>query len=1223
MKKVIDNINAIYHKIRNRSRNRIVKSLIAFMLLIAVLTPVMPLSAILISAADTPAFDAVFKDGIIVIDKPGSYMIGSEDPDEVDIISVTVTGNIEADLYFYNVKIDNTPSAVYGRLEGNLNYYRASNTDPEIPVGGSSDIKSLYELAKNHIGMVNVAETNTKGSYYIPTCPVLVTGGAVANIQFNGENILKAGTNGVRVEAERETFFGIPVGDWKYTLAGGTRSDCGYAGIQVDRGSTLVLSGAVGSTCEAYGAHQFEDPDRPLDNNDDGGGLYDTPSSSYAQNKGGGAGIGGGASYNLSDFENSAQGFPGTIIINSGNIIAQGGHQAAGIGGAVNSAATSITINGGKVTAKGGRWAAGIGDGDTLTDKKVHPLMYTTSGSGFDEFNINILGGTIEAYGGVAAAGIGTSDQISSDQTSSYAQNAYSKLYIHISGGDIVVRSGYPSGSKANNAANNTAAIGAGQQTKMFGNSITIEAGCKLDAASFSKYAISNTGMDGDDSVPVVNLDSENHLFLCRFDEFASEIERTFNLWPVRKVFYDSVETTLYKTVMLHNGNEVDVKNYIIVNRVINGSLVPGLAEVKMDEENNASITSENAFYWKESEDGQRYYNSSGDDYITANMLRLAEDMSGDPLYTYRVPNYFKAIAVTLPSPGDPDFNGSYVLVVPTNGVDNPNLPGYITVGVTSEEQGVISGEVRYPEPNNIYLHEVSKSLTNICVYEGESTSGKDYIMHDISDPLLYSYDVYLPAGTTKATVKVEFEAGGNVVVKFVNISDTPVESDGSVTVDVSDAAPVTVRIQKQDGSASAITYAITIFVRKAYDMELEIPAREYNGVPLAVPYDDIVIYDDAGEEIELSEEYFKDGSLNVSYYDSYNNLLPSAPKDAGTYFVDVLIEPENAAWSAEIKSVRVVIEQRTVTVAGINNWYRYETVENIEAAVSKGEYLTVNKPWELIVEGLISGDDIDVVCKNAYFGDFYIGYSETKIVLDCELTGADLKNYRLYKDDNGEIRVPGQLYYDMTGAIFRKTDTGEWEKFYPTSSDTPLDFSDPEVSGDYRHQYGSAAHTEYVYGRTVNGGENTAMYAVDINYGSMRFIYTRKVWDVNTLQYTEDELSRWIGMDEQNNRVTVTNYSNKEIGFKLTASIDKEHVQWQGTKTGISSSMYMYDVYGQKQQLLNEQLLYVSAADASERVPGERSCYLELSGIPKFGKENDYRAVGIISVVITKGSSA
>ena len=81
------------------------------------------------------------------------------------------------------------------------------------------------------------------------------------------------------------------------------------------------------------------------------------------------------------------------ITINGGIVTATGGLCGAGIGGGNLANGSNITINGGIVTATGGHYGAGIGGGNLA------------SGS-----NITINGGTVTATGCNAASGIGAGD---------------------------------------------------------------------------------------------------------------------------------------------------------------------------------------------------------------------------------------------------------------------------------------------------------------------------------------------------------------------------------------------------------------------------------------------------------------------------------------------------------------------------------------------------------------------------------------------------------------------------------------------------------------------------------------------------------------------------------------------------------------------------------------------------------------------------------------------
>ncbi len=88
----------------------------------------------------------------------------------------------------------------------------------------------------------------------------------------------------------------------------------------------------------------------------------------------------------------------GNIVIEGGDITAQGGERGAGIGVARDSICGDITISGGTVTATGGAFGAGIGSGGKGGDPDI--------GTGCGD--ITISGGTVTATGGKGAAGIGS-----------------------------------------------------------------------------------------------------------------------------------------------------------------------------------------------------------------------------------------------------------------------------------------------------------------------------------------------------------------------------------------------------------------------------------------------------------------------------------------------------------------------------------------------------------------------------------------------------------------------------------------------------------------------------------------------------------------------------------------------------------------------------------------------------------------------------------------------
>ena len=190
--------------------------------------------------------------------------------------------------------------------------------------------------------------------------PVIIRGNSYVTLSLIGSSVLKAGYNQYRV---------------------------GYAGIYVEKGSTLNLNGPG----ELHVT----------------GGMYGNEPSSL-----GGAGIGGGAADN-------------TVTVDQVTDASKGGSSGG------------IRINSGTVTARGGSRAAGIGDGDSVkegSEGTTNPEFYTSS------YTIEVQGGNITASGGSQASGIGSTDEIGGGGN---LTGQKSRMQIVLSGGSIHASSGY------------------------------------------------------------------------------------------------------------------------------------------------------------------------------------------------------------------------------------------------------------------------------------------------------------------------------------------------------------------------------------------------------------------------------------------------------------------------------------------------------------------------------------------------------------------------------------------------------------------------------------------------------------------------------------------------------------------------------------------------------------------------------------------------------------
>lgn len=172
----------------------------------------------------------------------------------------------------------------------------------------------------------------------------------------------------------------------------------------------------------------------------------------------GGTGIGGGAYQNAH-----------TIIISDGKVTATG-HGGAGIGGGggnfigASSAGGSITIKGGEVIAQGGTYAAGIGGGGA-------PSPVSTFGGGASN-NITISGGEVTAKGGQYGPGIGSG---SAKNPGGATENGLMET-ITITGGTITATNGTDYKGRGLSLDGHTTGIGQGMNP--------------LTAVDYSKWAV-------------------------------------------------------------------------------------------------------------------------------------------------------------------------------------------------------------------------------------------------------------------------------------------------------------------------------------------------------------------------------------------------------------------------------------------------------------------------------------------------------------------------------------------------------------------------------------------------------------------------------------------------------------------------------------------------------------------------------------------------------------
>lgn len=1136
--------------------------LLSLLLTVSFLAATFAAFPIPVSAAEA---DYTFSEGAVLID---SSYDGKNVLIRNGVFSVTVSGATGVNIIFDGVTIDR----------------RYAN-----------DAASNTQVA----GLYNVATSLGWGygtTYYAQTCPLLVTNNASVTVAFRGENNFYAGANRCRVY-ENNRYSSI-------------KSGGGFAGIQVDAGSSLTIAQS-GGTINAHGAFYVEG-----DNSENSSYGYGAPDGTTHNALSGGAGIGGGAAWNTTTSNSSsyAAGTPGTIIINGGNVNAFGGHQAAGIGGGLNGAATasSIIINGGNICAYGGRWAAGIGDGDSLQENWTEKCA--------NSYAIIINGGTVNAVGGVACTGIGTTDELSS-----LSRSGISGMEIQLNGGTIVARAGYPDGfdpggTSGYSKSDAAAAIGAGNKTNMESNSISISSSANVIASGFGHYSITENGTKHDEQ-PKINIDSSGYMFLGRFPKLASGESRIFDLFEAQR--YDAeIDGRTYQYIKYvtqpTDGSAGEIYYYCseapdhrwLMKAGANGTL-EGAEVVSLD--SVESLKSE----------------------MERLLLTLWVDESSVKIDEVSAPAFFRSIAISLPNPSE--HGGIYALRVPSAslyGYDGTAaLPksGYAVITIDAQKQGTISGELSYPSVFNIEFDSVSETLIDLDIYrDGQHTDGRNGLIGDEFMENVFAYKVYIEHDDNIAYIYARYSKEDDVTTVFesldglsLTLTDTGNEWIAVGYVDMTGVATKTIRLKKTDTvkidglmfTPSSVIYKITVSKKVLYKVELDTLDKVYDGAYVKPNIGRLYSEETGSDYIPTEDE-----KNSASYiFEKANGTVwvklgANPPKDAGIYKVTATVTANT--YTATSETV-FVITKRSLTVGRIQNSLVY---------VSSAEHAGWSAPRKisevgmLYLSGIVGSDDVFATAENAFYNDISIGYGTDKITLTgIILSGSDAGNY----DTADTQTVFGQISYSLDGAIFRKKPGAgsKWDKFYPVDSRLPVnadtaDYHSPANDGVYD------AHGEYVYARTENKGDEQSVYAVDIEFGSMYFTYSRAQWNTDDMVYEElVGQSRWTGYDGKNNKISVINRSNFEVCYAAKSKIDFIHSSIGDSTVGIKANFYPENSSDAAPITGIEQTVSAATAGDSKKVgtAGKASCYLILSGVPQLGDSEHFTVIGNITVTISR----
>lgn len=324
------------------------------------------------------------------------------------------------------------------------------------------------------------------------------------------------------------------------------------------------------------------------------------------------------------------------------------------------------------------------------------------------------------------------------------------------------------------------------------------------------------------------------------------------------------------------------------------------------------------------------------------------------------------------------------------------------------------------------------------------------------------------------------------------------------------------------------------------------------------------------------------------------------------------------------------------------------------EITISHNEKkITIRYDAEYDTEGetVLAGYQSDWLKEINQNGEFYYP-ADNK---NYELTGVSNFRYVYKRDAEGNIvyesgnpvlndvalnfsyvHVPGTLSYVSEGTIFQKTEkeSSVWRKFWPDWDENFLKWdtnSDPNELGHFTipdpsegridyHSPSNASHQNYVYLRTLHANRDTT-YSIDIEYGSMQFVFAKSVWDVNELDYVATDDSFWLGNDGSTNQIKIVNRSDADIEYSI--SVEKD-TTW-GYRLNVALSEYpdgedangMVDLIGMAVSDVTVPAPLGADGQGLGR-PNESSRYLIISGNPL---NTNKQQVGTITVTVGPAS--
>lgn len=321
------------------------------------------------------------------------------------IAAVTITGIMASSampafakdyhIEYGDIKVDQDKVS-YTDKDG-TKYDNEKNEDGDITITGKSD-ENTVSVKDADVTFKDLEIDRSASSTAADGAAVSVSGNS--SIELDGKNTISSGMGHAGIEKADDN--GTMTIKDDNNVSGSLTANGGFGGAGIGGGngadgSDITISG--GNVTANGGGHAAGIGGGSSSYSGGGNGSDITISGGNVTANGGtaGAGIGGGDGDNangLNKESDSTGGGRGSNITISGKntiVKAEGGAEAAGIGGGYLGSGSDITIkDNADVTANGGKWGAGIG-----------------GGWGGDGSDISISDSNVSASGGAAGAGIG------------------------------------------------------------------------------------------------------------------------------------------------------------------------------------------------------------------------------------------------------------------------------------------------------------------------------------------------------------------------------------------------------------------------------------------------------------------------------------------------------------------------------------------------------------------------------------------------------------------------------------------------------------------------------------------------------------------------------------------------------------------------------------------------------------------------------------------------